>query len=117
MRGLKGSGVVRVLCQRAMTGFTSNPGMYPLALHLEDIGMAAFASLVTCEDHRPVGDVGDGRTPVMAILPEATRNKKAARHEEQHNSNQKDGCHPEEVSCILEICHSCNRKWRCPVAI
>ncbi len=72
--------------------------------------MATFANLVTCEDHRPVGDVGNSCTPVMAILPEAARNKKAARHQEQHNPNQKDGCHSEEVARILEICHSCNRK-------
>jgi hypothetical protein len=57
-------------------------------------------------EHNPLGsDLGQSDAAVMAILPETSRNKQAADHEEQYDSASKDGGHAEQVTCVFQISH------------
>ena len=71
--------------------------MYAFALHFEHLGVAGLASLVSGENHRFFGNLGNGRGPVVTLLSKAARDKKSARHQEQQGPHEEDPCHAEKV--------------------
>ena len=75
-RGLDGR-VVGMLCQRTMAGFAIHLRVHAAPLHFLDVGVAGLASLMAGVVDRMGGNLRDGSSAVVSILPKASRNKKA----------------------------------------
>ena len=68
--------------------------------------MTAFANLMAGVGNRPRCDLGDGIAPVVSVFSKAARHKKAARHEEQNASREKDRCQTENMTGVFEYLHN-----------
>lgn len=78
-----------MLRQRTMTGLTVDAGMLACLLHIRNVGMARFASTLTCKVDGTRGDVTNRGTAVVAILSEALRYNEVSNHQEDHEGNNK----------------------------
>ncbi len=79
--------------------------MYAFAFHLEDLGVAALADLVSRISNRKRSDLGDCRAPVMSILSKTPWHQETPHDQKQDDSCQEDGCQTEEVFRIFEAFH------------
>jgi len=64
--------------------------VFALALHIQDIGMARLASLMTGELHRSSRDLANGIAAIVAVLPEALWNNVASDYEKNNKRENKE---------------------------
>ncbi len=103
---LDSRGIVGMRGERAVTRFTGNGFVHAFALHVEDLGVATLADLVSCIRNRTRRYFGDRVAPIMSVLPKTLWHQQTARDQKQHEPDQEDGCQAEEVFRIFEFLHS-----------
>ena len=79
LRRLDRAGIFRMLRQRPMACLAVDSRMPSFLFQFEHVGMAHLARLVTRKGNRMRSNFGDCVAPVMAVLPETVRDKKASR--------------------------------------
>lgn len=82
--------ILGMLYLRSVAGFAVHMRMFARALGLGDIGVTCFAGLVSGKMLRPSCNLGNRRTPVMSVFPEAPWNHKASEHKERQGSDHKE---------------------------
>ncbi len=78
-----------MLGQRTMAGLTVDACMLACLLHLRNVGMARFASTLTCKVDGTSGDVTNGGAAVVAIYSEALWYNEVSNDQEDHEGNNK----------------------------
>ena len=82
LRRLDVRGIVRMLGLRTMAGFARHNDVLSLFLLIDDVCVTAFANFVSRMSNGPCGNLGDGRSPVMAVLPETLRHHRSSQNQE-----------------------------------
>ena len=82
--------IVRVLGQRPVAGLAVHMRMLALAFHIEDVGVAGFACLVTGKFHRAGRDFADCGAAIVPVLPETRRNHEMSNHKEDDEGENKE---------------------------
>jgi hypothetical protein len=98
-------GILGVLSEGPVAGFAVHMGVLPLAFHLENIGMARLAGLVSGEGHGSRRNFSDGISAVMSILAKTAWDQDGAQNYEYNDSSDEDQGHAEQVFDILEPVH------------
>ena len=91
--------------QRAVAGLAVHMRVLALALHIQDIGMARLASLMTGELHGSSRDLANGIATIVTVLPEALWNNVTSDYEKDHESENEESRESEEMPGILESAH------------
>jgi hypothetical protein len=104
--GGHGSRIVRVLCQRSVAGLAIHMRVLAILLFFQDVGMAAFASLVPREIHWPGRDFRQCVAPIVSILSETFWDQKPPENQEQEDARDEDSGQSKKMSRILEGIHS-----------
>ena len=99
-------GVIGVLGERPVAGFTVDVGVNAFGFGVGDIGMAAFAGLVAGVSKGTRRDLADGVTTVVTIAPETFRNEGAAKDQEEDQTQDENTGHTEQVGDVLKLNHS-----------
>jgi hypothetical protein len=102
---LDGSRIVGMLGQRTMAGLTVDACMDAGLLHLSNVGMARFASLLARKVDRTGGNLNNGGSAVVAIFSEALWYNEVTDHQKYHEANDKQKSKPEKMPRILEVTH------------
>lgn len=100
----------RIVCvrrQRTVTGLAPYPFVYPLALHLQYIGMTAFADLMPGIVNRQGRDLSYGVSAIMTVAPKTAGYQQTVQYQERDEPNQKNCCYAKQMSRILEDLHAC----------
>lgn len=66
----------------AVAGFTGNDDMLAQFLLIDHVGMAAFANLVPGMSDGPRCNFSNGRSAVVAVLPETLRHHRGSQNQE-----------------------------------
>ena len=82
--------IVGVLGQRSVAGFAVHMRMLTFAFHIEDIGVAGFACLVTGEFHRASRNLPDCSAAVVPILPKARWNHEMSNDKEDDEGENEE---------------------------
>ena len=94
-----------MLGKSSMASLAGYSLMHAFAFHLEDVSMTALANLMAGIRGRPRRNLGDRVAAIMSVFPEASRDKKAAHHQEQNDSREKDRCQTEKMTRVFEGFH------------
>jgi hypothetical protein len=86
-----------MLGQRTMAGLTIDAGMHAGLLHLRNVGMARFASLVARKVDRAGRYLAYGTAAVVPIFSEALRYNEVTNHQKDHEGNDKQKGKPEKM--------------------
>ena len=70
-----------------------------------NIGMTAFAGLVSGEFERVRSDLTDGRGTIVSVLPEGFGNDVAADHQKNKERYHKKSRKPEKMSGVFKTAH------------
>ncbi len=75
---------------------------------IDDVGVAAFAGLVSGKRNRSRRDLADRCSSIVAILPKTARHDNSPQDHERHQRDCDDHCQPYDVFDILEqVCVPC----------
>ena len=69
--GLHRGGIVGVLALSTVAGLAGNVGVSAKLFLIDDLGVTAFADFMSRETRRADGDLGDGISPIVAVLAKA----------------------------------------------
>ena len=87
---------------RPVASLASDHYMLAKFFLINDVGVAAFAGLVSGKRNRPRRDLADRRPSIVAILPEAARYNRSPQDYEGHQSDCYDGGQTNEVFDIFQ---------------
>lgn len=97
-----GSRIVRVLGQRSVARFAIYVRVLAILLFFEDVGVAAFASLVPRVIDRPGCDFGQRVAPIVPILSETFWDQKPPEDQEQEDARDEDSRQSKKMSRVFE---------------
>ena len=103
--GGHGSRIVRVLGQRSVAGFAIHVRVLAIFFLFQDVGMAAFASLVPREIHWPDCDFRQCVAAIVPILSKTFWDQKTTEDQEQEDARDEDSRQSKKMSRILEGIH------------
>jgi hypothetical protein len=86
---------------RAVAGFTGNARMLPGFLQVENVGVTAFADLMSRVDNRERGDFSSRIGTIVAELAEAPRHQEGTEPEEREDGHDGHRSQPHQMSGIL----------------
>ena len=69
---------------------------------IDDVGVAAFAGLVSGKRNRSRRDLADRGPSIVAILPKTARHDRSPQDHECHQRDCDDDCQPNEVFDVLK---------------
>ena len=91
--------------QRSVAGFAVHVRMFALALHIQHIGVAGFASLVAGKLHGVGGDLANGGAAIVPVLSKTLRNDVTSNNKKDNKGENKKSRKSEEMPGILENAH------------
>jgi len=97
--------VFGMLGQRPVARFAGYSLVHAFAFHIENVGVAALANLMSGISNRKCCNLGDGLAAIVAVLTKAAWHKESAYHQKQDKPDHEDGRQPEEMLRIFEILH------------
>jgi hypothetical protein len=100
------SRIVGVGRERPVAGLAGYAFVHALALHIQHVGMTAFADLMPGIANWQSCDLSYGIGAVMTVAPKAARYQKTSQCQERNQPNQENCCHAKQVSRILEDLHA-----------
>ena len=86
-----------MLGQRTVAGLAIHAGMPACLLHLCNVAMARFTSLVARKVDGPGSNIAKGRAAVVAVFSEALRYNEVSNHEKNCERNDKQKGKPEKM--------------------
>jgi hypothetical protein len=98
----------------SVAGLAIHACMFARALHLKNVGVARFTSLVPGMDNRKSCDFSDRISAVVTVFPEAPRHKPGAEAHEQGNPHKKDRENPHQVLRVFEAIHIVREELHLP---
>ena len=91
-----------MLPQRPVAGFAVHMDVSAVLLLRDHVTVAILTRLVASVIYRATGNLRDRIRAIMAVLSEASRNKKTTNHQEDNDSRRENCCKPEQMTGILE---------------
>lgn len=97
--------IIGMLCQRSVTGFTTDSGVLALFLLPRYVHMTCLARLAAGEVDRIRGNFANRRSTVVPVTSKAARHQPAAYPQKDKGPYNEDSCKPKEVSSVPKATH------------
>lgn len=95
-----GRWIVGVLELGSVTCLARDHNVLAQLLLVDHIGVAGFANVMACMDHRAGGSLGNRIPPVMPVLPKTVRYDRGAQH---HESDHRDHHYSRQTDQVFRI--------------